>query len=455
MNNWTIEKQFTQHTVLASLHIYGVTGDASGNLWLSTNSGLWFFQPASDQLLQYRTQDGLYSDEFSFHSNIQASDQKLWLGTNKGLVVFDPQHIQPYPHGPRIQVQALKVNQQDFSIEGNIDELPLLTFAPDENTLSFQLCAPGNYWPQLSRIYYRLQGYSKDWQTMDNGESAEFIQVPDGRYDLQMYAMNANRIRGALRQIEIVIAPPFWKTIWFWLLVSILFGILVYGLSNFLARRKLRHQQVTFERKRALELALQSERNRIAGEMHDDLGTELTLIGLLLNDIPTQQLSGLASENLRKIEAHASKSIENMREIIWAMNSSYDNLPDLVAFIRRFVVEIFDNSDIVCKAQIPPDFPNFHISGEKRRNILLCIKECVHNILKHAQATEVSLTFYWRDRLEIRLADNGLGIDLDAVSSFGNGLNNMQQRMAAVGGRMEINNQSGTIIHFFIPVDPN
>ncbi|MEM9821709.1 MAG: histidine kinase [Bacteroidota bacterium] len=451
--DWTLTKDFTDNKALQLLKINDVIGDEAGKLWLTTNRGLWHYHPEQDSLLQYQKEDGFDAENFALHSCLMSANHQLWLGTDRGAIVFNPASIHPYPHGPDIHIQAVRVNRNPIEVKGNLTELPALELNYQENTLEFALNGVTNYLPQLNTIHYQLKGYSEDWHTIANGATAEFIKVPDGCYALQIYSSNANGIKGPIRTLPIVIHPPFWKRFWFWLAVLTGIGVSVYYLSALMARRKLKVQKDKFERQQAMEAALQNERNRIAGEMHDDLGTELTLIGLLLNDIPTQQLPRLALNNLKKIEAHASKSIENMREIIWAMNGSYDNLPDLVAFIRRFVMEVFDDSDIECYAQIPGDFPRLSISGEKRRNILLCVKECVNNTLKHAQASQVSLSFDWTDQLTIHLKDNGKGFDFTAETSLGNGLRNMQERMKKIGGDLKIISENGTDITFFIPID--
>lgn len=451
--DWTIKQYGGQHKLLKSAQITNITKDTTGQLWLSTNNRLLEYDPLKDDLLTYTIDDGFASKEFSFSANIKASNESIWLGMNKGLVVFSPASIEPYPHGPELQIASLSVNRAPFTKEGNIAELKHLNLRHQDNTLAFKLVGVGHYLPKQNIIHYQLEGYREDWQQIENGGVAEFTKIPDGKYTLHLYGTNANGVKGPMKSIEVHIAAPFWKTSLFWILALMGTGLAVYALSSFLARRKLRLQREAFERKQALEEALQGERNRIAGEMHDDLGTELTLIGLLLNDIPTKELPEIATENLKKIETHASKSIENMREIIWAMNNSYDNLPDLVAFIRRFVVEIFDDSDLVCKAQIPDGFPDYKVSGEKRRNILLCVKECANNILKHADATHVNLSFKWNGMLEIQLSDNGCGFDTDHGNRFGNGLKSMHQRMNAVGGEIKIVNENGTKISFMIPLE--
>ena len=203
-------------------------------------------------------------------------------------------------------------------------------------------------------------------------------------------------------------------------------------------RNKLEHKV------EEIQLAIIDERRRISSEIHDDLGTNLSAIALM-SGVMKEKVSGASME---KISVAAQQSLEKIGEIVWSLNPRNDKLENLLAYIRKYAVEYFEPTLISCKMNIPDNIPGIIIKGEQRRNIFLSVKEALHNILKHSDATCVELSFLTNEnRGEIIIHDNGKGIAADQANSFGNGLQNMQQRMQSAGGYMNLKNNNGTSIH--------
>jgi signal transduction histidine kinase len=138
-----------------------------------------------------------------------------------------------------------------------------------------------------------------------------------------------------------------------------------------------------------------------------------------------------------------------MNTIIWTMKSSNDTLESMIAYIRAHAIEYFDATSILCKVRTPATIPEVEMSGEKRRNIFLSVKEALTNIIKHAHATEVTISIStFNDLLVIEVADNGKGMDIDNTRRFGNGLTNMRRRMESIGGSLSFHQSNGTVLRF-------
>ena len=139
--------------------------------------------------------------------------------------------------------------------------------------------------------------------------------------------------------------------------------------------------------------------------------------------------------------------LDNMNAIIWTMNSSNDLFGNLVAYIRSYAIEYFENTGIKCNITIATDLPEFVVTGDVRRNVFLVVKEALNNILKHAKATEASLVLRREGSgISFFIHDNGTGIDFENLRRFGNGLKNMKQRMIITGIDFSIENKNGTLI---------
>lgn len=213
---------------------------------------------------------------------------------------------------------------------------------------------------------------------------------------------------------------------------------------------KLENEKKELEKILAIASSRVDERNRIAKEIHDDIGSGLTSIRLL------SEIALVKSDNkeeLGKISSNANELVNNLNEIIWSINSRNDTIPNLLAYIRSHMVDYLEPYDIKLSINIPSNVPNIEVSGEKRRNVFMIIKECFTNIVKHANATAVNFTVQVRDQLIFTIKDNGKGFDSKDILPFKNGIRNMKERIEHVGGEMDIWGKNGTTITIKIPIN--
>lgn len=209
---------------------------------------------------------------------------------------------------------------------------------------------------------------------------------------------------------------------------------------------KLAAEKQIFETRLAVLNAQQAERNRISTDMHDDLGAGVTAIRLF-SELAKTRLGKDTVPEIEKISSSANELLDNMNAIIWTMNSSNDLFGNLVAYIRSYAIEYFENTGIKCSVIVSTDLPEFVVTGEVRRNVFLVVKEALNNILKHAKATEVSLILRREaGGISFFIQDNGVGIDFENLRRFGNGLKNMKERMVISGIDFLIENKNGTLI---------
>ena len=209
---------------------------------------------------------------------------------------------------------------------------------------------------------------------------------------------------------------------------------------------KLDAEKKDFETQLAVIKAQQEVRNRISADMHDDLGAGMTTISLY-SELAKAKLVNNPIPEIEKISSSANDLLNKMNAIIWSMSSSNDSLGNMIAYIRSYALEYFEDTGINCKIDIPEKLPNIEVVGEIRRNVFLVVKEALNNILKHAKATEVSITLVRvEDGLTLYIQDNGTGINMEKIRQFGNGLKNMRKRMADIQVDFSIENKDGTLI---------
>ncbi len=217
--------------------------------------------------------------------------------------------------------------------------------------------------------------------------------------------------------------------------------------ENLKAQNKLQE----YEKQLAVLTAQQQERERISADMHDELGAGMTAIRLM-SEIARNKMKENTPVEIEKISNSANDVLNKMNAIIWSMNSGNDTIDNLISYIRSYANEYFENTPIGCKIYIPENIPALTISGDKRRNLFLCIKETLNNALKHSEATGIEINISIAAEIKVVIADNGKGINKETLRQFGNGLKNIARRMESIGGSFTIENNNGTVTTLILPV---
>lgn len=194
---------------------------------------------------------------------------------------------------------------------------------------------------------------------------------------------------------------------------------------------QLREQALEIERQNSI----QSERNRIATEMHDELGSGLTIIKYLSDGVVVKLSDEKVREDVTKIAQYSTGLVRNMSEIIWAMNSRFDNVEGLIGYIRRYVAEFLEDHNIDHTFVADDIKQNINLSGEKRRNIYLVIKELLNNAVKYSGSQKIRIEVVSYPDLFVKIIESGgKGFNPEESNSRGNGLYNIHKRLEQIGG---------------------
>jgi len=426
-------------------NLNNVTTTSNGNLWITSGNKLLNYNPETNTIFSFQPEDGYIDANFSNYANLKSSDGKIWLGTNNGLVVFHPDSIHPYPIRPRIAIESIKINNEPYELTTNLDIIEKLNLAYFQNNISIEATPIVYYLNQFTQLKYRLVGYDDKWDVVQKGEPIRFSQLKPGMYGLELYGINANGIKGDIREIEINIALPWWQQNWAIALWLTLLGNTIYIGVRIYVNAQLRKERRIFERQQAL----QQERNRIASELHDDLGAGLSIIRVLSESELINKES--KSKNIRRIFQSAGDLLEKMQDIIWAMNAENDTLESLINYIRYYTYDYLDIHQLDCQFQVAPNLPTVIITGKKRRNIVLTTKEVLHNIVKHAKAFTVQIQIEIKNnQLILIIEDDGIGLMIKPGQSKGNGLKSILKRMKEIDGKATFLTKEGTQITFNI-----
>ena len=305
--------------------------------------------------------------------------------------------------------------------------------------------------PHDSLILQWNEMYSIGWG--GPGE-AGYSYLPPGQYQFRVQAVTeTGEWTGAMVSLPITVAPPFWQTPWFRSSVLVLVVGALVAAVRYASWRKMRLRIKLLDQQHALE----HERTRIARDIHDDLGANLTQIALLSElaqtdlDQPAQ-----ARSHLRQIFTTAGAMARQLNEIVWAITPANDNLEQFVSYMSKYAQDYLRVAGIRCRLEVPESLPEYPMSSAERHDLFLAAKEALHNVVKHAHADQVWLRLKVQEgALVLVIEDNGNGFrEPVGTVKTGHGLANMRDRLKYVGGTFEQQSEVGlgTSVRLVLPL---
>lgn len=463
---------------LPSPVIAHIVSDNADNLWISSNQGIFRASKAalhrcadgftpSLRFLQYGRAEGMTTLACSggFQPGAtRTADGMLWFPTLKGLAVIDPARVRPNLVPPLVVVEELLAEGKVLEAPTREERAlvsrrrPALKIPPGRQRVEIRYTALSFAAPDQVRFRYRLEELETDWVEAGTRRVAEYSYLPPGVYTFRVVACNNDDVWSSTgASLEFEVLPQPWQTWWFRALgiaaAALLLGLVGYAASRHRVRRKLE----LLERQRALE----RERARIARDIHDDLGASLTRISMLSQSVraevePQPQVAADADQIYRT----ARELTRAMDEIVWAVNPRHDTLDSLVSYLGRYAQTFLASPGMRCRLDVPISLPNWPLTSEIRHNVFLAFKEALHNVVKHAKATEVRITLeLGAASFVLSVSDNGLGFAPDTQHQegriqTGNGLPNMRKRIEEIGGKIDWVSApgEGTKVRMAVPV---
>ena len=223
-------------------------------------------------------------------------------------------------------------------------------------------------------------------------------------------------------------------------------------------RQRNKRNTVTLELERIngrKELAQLRTRQRLSEEMLAELGTSLEALRIRSQLSITAIQGSEDRERMVHIASQATELITGLKQIVWALDNGRSTLKETIGFTAHYASTYCAQQGLRLNLDVPEDLPHQQLSTVERRNIFLVVKEALHNVVKHARATEVGLHITCTDLLAVRITDDGKGNSNVSARSEGNGVRNMRKRVEAIGGKIDTTANKGMMIHFTVPLSDN
>jgi signal transduction histidine kinase len=434
-------KSWHQADGLAADAIATILKDLYENVWLVGQQDATILNPKNNELTNFRFSYDANNYGYA-NTSIPLSDGNVCIAIGGTLAICNPDVIQ------KMKRTFSPVLISDFSVfeksipfsQRNRDVR--LSYKQNFFSISFSSFSASDD----LQYAYKLEGFDHDWVYGGSRKFASYTNVPGGDYTFHVKA-GAHGKWSEPTQIRITVVPPFWKTAWFEAIVIIACLGLVYLVF------RLRVQ--TIKRQQEQRLQLHTVRDKIARDLHDDVGASLSSIRMYSEAVRMQvkekvpeadMVLGRMSENAREI-------VENMADIVWAINPQNDSLQFMEDRMHAFVAAVCGSKNIV------PHFNqiNFHelkLPMEMRKNVFLIFKEAVNNSAKYSQCKNLYLHLQKSEHiLKLLITDDGKGFDETNIV-FGNGLQSMKKRAAEIGGNFSVHSKpgEGTTVELILPL---
>ena len=418
---------------LISNGIWDVKVVPNSGVWLATQEGvqkLNFNNSISDELAYNIPRIHFYSIAFNNKEIVYANPTSLFIYNYKENHSLN---IRPY-----VFINQILINGQPFQLKNKIE------LASSQNNITFGFISVTN--KGEDRIYeYRLLDKEKKWNKLVNRNSVTYASLNPGSYQFQVASLNQEGIRnGKWINVDFVIDSPLYETWWFDGLI-----ILVISGSIFLfIRYRIRHL-----------IEIKNVREKIAAELHDEIGSGLTKIAILSehalksNPIENKFPSHLPqNQSIERVGNIARNLVDQMEDVIWSINPKYDKLEDFIIHFKNYAYEVCEAKNIDLKIETS-NIDNIKLNSNIKRKLQLISVEALNNSLKHADCSHINYKINMKNKIiNLEFRDNGKGFTLDG-NEQGNGIPNMKKYIEELRGSInfESKENSGTIIKIQIP----
>lgn len=393
---------------------------------VGTDQGLSLINIRDQRIRNYSRLDHLPSNEFNHSAFLTYKDQ-IFLGTLNGITSFTVKDLKAYKPADTLLVSLCFTDfttgtknklLHDFTMPYNPSSI--IEINPEVQYFSLRFGGVDNAIEQM-HYYYRLTDKTA-WQEIGRQHEMSFVGLAPGDYKLELVTLlPGEKEYKAIMSIPLIVNPAYYQTWWFRTMVL----LALLGLGWLIFRYRMR--EVRKE---------QQLRTKIAGDLHDEVGSSLTRIYFQADRLSTQP--GDAA-SLQKIAASSKDALSTMSDMVWSIDSRFDTAADLVSRIKDHLMNLQNDLDLTCSLTLRGDYADRSLSQMVRQNFFLIFKEAVNNAARYASEPhmKIMLTFGQEIILEV---SNAYDASKARIKNYqgGQGLHHMQLRAGKMKGALQV-----------------
>ncbi|MBC7850551.1 MAG: histidine kinase [Chitinophagaceae bacterium] len=422
----------------------GVQLDSKGNVWLIANGNLHKYDPYRKLYTSFLLPDVEKSGGVKGYI-FKDSEGKLYLSGPGYFITFHPERVHDVSTQPAVFFTDFKIfNESNSHLLFN----KKIELKYNENFFAVEFAAPSYQAGYPVQYAHRLEGFDRDWVEDGTRNSINYTNLDGGDYTFKIRATVKPGVwSNDIAQLRIRIIPPFWKTWWFYVMCALVVAMIIYAIYRYRINELLKRQAI---------------RNKIAQDLHDNVGSTLSSISVysqVAKIYKEQNKHEALRDTLEKISGTSSEMISEMNDIVWAINPRNDNMETILNRMESFARPLLASKEVQFHFTYDSTIKNLNLEMTKRKNFYLIFKEAVNNALKYADSRNMWVNIsYHHHQLKLTVRDDGRGFDMAKVKATstlsGNGLLNMKLRAKEMKGSWVIDSdvEKGTNITLLFPI---
>jgi signal transduction histidine kinase len=433
-------RNYSTKNGLASDAVWSIAEDDEGRMYFGTSRGIERLDVESGRVRHITSFDGLAGD--IVNHLLKDSRGNIWAATSEGISRYDPRAEPPPPAPPAIYLSRIRIAGEDLPIsETGERTAPAVTLPASKDNLLIEFVGLSFRGEREVAYQYELEGVDRDWSAPSPLRSVNYAHLAPGGYRFLVRAVHSSGAQSAEpASFAFRIARPYWQQAWFLGGVAATLAAIAYALHR--------------TRVRSI-LALEGIRTQIATDIHDDMGSGLTQIAIL-TEVAKRESPPTAQRTLDEVLRLARSMRDSMSDIVWSVDPRRDGFADLVQRMRQTAFNLLEAEGLPVEFRAPRDeeIEGIGLAPDKRRHLLLVLKEALANVARHAQASHVEIDARLvPGALRLSIRDDGVGFDPEAEHR-GHGVASLRRRAAGLSASLEIRSRpgEGTLIDIIVPL---
>ena len=412
---------FTTRDGLPDNMINGIVEDEMHCLWLSTGKGLCRFNRQTGDFMNFFVEDGIQSNEFRRGCFYKGKNNRMYFGGIKGLTTFLPSQLTVKDQLLRLAFMDLLIYNQPVVIGKSeilnkvLDESEFVHLSYNRRNFTFTFAALEYEMPYRVIYYTKMENFDKEWRLNNSERSVTFTNLNPGKYIFKVKA-TLNGENFLQREIQVIIDPPFWLSIWAKLIYVLLFLIIAYTIYKYLSYR-IKQRRILLEQEQQKEFS--EAKLQFFTDISHEIRTPLTLIIAPIekliektNDIKTQSIYKIIQRNANRI-LRMINQLMDLRAVEKGklkLKLEKTSLEEFIKQIMESFEDLAETKHIQFKLISENKIPQIYIDKD-------CIDKIIFNLLSNAfkyTPSEGCITIYLRLKeleVEIRVEDTGTGIE--------------------------------------------
>ncbi|MEX0662573.1 MAG: histidine kinase [Balneolaceae bacterium] len=404
--------------------IHRMVADEEGNIWLRASREFQYAEKQEDGSYEIHRNSLRRIQDNQNNDILALGDGKAWFIGSEGLFYYDHSLAsEPSVRPPIIRTVTAREDSlvfQGYDREKSENNTLRLPYELNDLRIEYAFTDYSSF--EGTEYQVKLEGFDEDWSLWNEEAQKDYTQIREGSYRFLVRAKDATGVVTEASVLPIQVLPPWYRTIWAYLLYFGIISGLLYGIHMFRVKRILHVQGI---------------RNRIASDLHDEISATLSSISYFSEAIERGSDETKSKRYLGLISKGAYDAKEKITDIIWSINPENDDWENLLTKCRRYAADIFESKGIEYKINFDETITG-KVDIEKRKNLWLIFKEIVTNIARHSEAKNTEIQFHVRNgEIFLEISDDGVGFDKSKLQER-NGIKNIKMRANQIGLQAEL-----------------